>query len=516
MTVAMRRFFSSSLALWLVVTVVGAYFLTYIHHYVNFGIDLVGGTYITLEVKVEKAVENELADRMQSSIQLLSKNNMPTPVGQKVSSESAVMTFANERDASQAEQFLSSRDSRLHLSREDVSLVITLLGDERKTIETDAVQSNINVLRTRVDKFGVGEITIAAQGDRNIIVELPNVHNPQQAKAIIGKAALLELKLVEDFGRSEQELLERYGGQIPEGMMIVPGQEFGASHFYLVPAYTDLTGRLLKNAYSDQGGRTGIDWVVKFEFKPEGGDKFYELTSANIGRPVAVIVDGVVISAPTIQDAISTEGSITGNFTPESAKELATLLKSGAFVAPVSFEEERTIGPSLGQGAIRSGLIACAVSLVLLLLFSVFFYKVAGVLAFVVLLYNLLLILFMLSLFGATLTLPGIAGMILTIGMAIDASILIYERIREELHSGATLRKAVDTGFSGAMTVILDANVTHLLVAIVLYKLGAGPIQGFAVTMIVGILSTLLTGLVLLRALFNFAIDVLRVQKISI
>ena len=224
----------------------------------------------------------------------------------------------------------------------------------------------------------------------------------------------------------------------------------------------------------------------------------------------------VVLTAPAVQSAIREEGEITGSFTVQSARELASLLKSGAFVAPVTFEEERTIGPALGAESIHKGLMACCIALLLLLIFSVAIYKVAGLFAFIVLIYNLLLILFAMSWLGAALTLPGIAGLILTIGMAIDASILIYERIREELALGSTFRKAVDVGFSGAMAVILDANITHFLVSVVLYKLGAGPFKGFAVAMIIGIISTLITGLLLLRSIFTFCLDVLGVKNIRI
>ncbi len=255
--------------------------------------------------------------------------------------------------------------------------------------------------------------------------------------------------------------------------------------------------------------------VVKFEFKPEGGDKFYELTGANIGRQAAILIDNVVITAPVIQARISTTGSISGNFTSEEADRMGKMLKSGAFVAPVTFEEERHIGPSLGEQSIRNGLLACIIGMLLLLLFCVFVYKTAGLLAFFVLLYNLLLTLFAFAWIKATLTLSGIAGMLLTIGMAIDASILIFERIREELAVGAPLKKAVEAGFAGSMRVILDANITHFLVSLVLYILGAGAIRGFAIAMIIGIISTLVTGILLLKSIFNFVIDGCGVQKMK-
>lgn len=240
------------------------------------------------------------------------------------------------------------------------------------------------------------------------------------------------------------------------------------------------------------------------------------LPAKNMGKMLAIVLDNMVISAPVIQAAIRSEGMITlGSADINYAKELALLLRSGSFVAPVSFEEERQIGPSLGAESIRQGLISCLVGLGLLFLFSVFFYGFPGILAFIALIYNLLLILLGLSWLNATLTLPGIAGMVLTVGMAIDASILIYEQIKEALAHGMPLRKAIQHGFSDAMVVILDANITTFIVGVVLFYFGTGPIKGFAVTMMLGIISTLITGLFFLRSLFSFILNTFNIQKLK-
>jgi preprotein translocase subunit SecD len=264
------------------------------------------------------------------------------------------------------------------------------------------------------------------------------------------------------------------------------------------------------------GGQTGVDPVVAFDFNDEGAERFYDLTSNNIGRPLAIVLDDEIIQVATIQTGIRDTGTITGMQSPEVAKTLAKLLKSGSFTAPVTFEEERQIGPSLGQESIEKGLYSCLIGLILLFFFSLFYYKVAGFFAFLALLFNLILVLMGLAWFGATLTLPGIAGMILTVGMAIDASILIFERIKEELKDGIGLRKAVDTGFSNALRVILDANVTTFIVGIVLYQFGTGPIQGFAVTMMMGIIATLIASLFFLRSLFSFVLDNFGVRNLKI
>lgn len=520
--VSLKRLFFSRLTIWVLITLFGAYFIYSIKQndekrffHLRFGIDLVGGTYITLEVQLEKARAMELNERMKDLSDLLRNNGKPLPEEKKISGDAINMTFGSMQDAVEAKEFLMSQDPGTLFEQNKNQLVIQFSPAQIKEINTNAVEGNILALHSRMNQFGVGEIYISRQGENRIIIELPNVHNPQQAKAMIGKAALLEIKPVEDMAATREELLNKYDGDLPEGTEIVPGKP-GSREVYLVSQYTDVTGRQLKNAKQDFGGQVQSEPVVEFEFKPAGADRFYEMTSNNIGKHLAIIIDGVVISAPTVSVGIRGKGIISGNFTAQSAQELALLLRSGAFVAPVTFEEERTIGATLGRESIYQGLMSCVVGLLLVFIFSVIIYRMAGVLACIVLIYNLLLTLVFLWALGATLTMPGIAGMILTIGMAIDASILIYERMRELLAEKVPLRKAIDEGFAGAFEVIFDSNITNLLIAIVLYYLGTGPIQGFAVTMIVGIIATLITGLWMLRSFFMFATDVLGINKISI
>lgn len=516
MAQAVRRFFTSSLALWVLVTLYGIYFLYTLKERINFGIDLVGGTYITLEVQTDKLFESELVERVSSLHKELLAQGIAAPLSQRFESGSYLVTYATAEQAQKVEGSPLIRQKNMHTQRDGARITFTLGTQEKAELTQAAVEGNIQVLRSRVDRFGVGEVPIAAQGEKSIVIELPNVQDVQKAKSIIGTSALLEVKPVLDSGATAQDILNKYNNCLPEGTEILPGRSRGeGSSFYLVPRHTDLTGRLLKSAQANpSGGDFGMEPVVEFEFKPEGGDKFYELTN----KPqafIAMIVDGVVVTAAVAREPLRSRAHISGNFTLDEAQELASMLRSGAFAAPVTFEEDRTIGPSLGADSIRRGLISCLVGLLLLFLFSVIVYKVAGLFAFVVLLYNLLLILFALSWLGATLTLPGIAGIVLTIGMAIDASILIYERIREELARGSSLHDAVNAGFAGATVVILDANITHFLVAVVLYKLGAGVIQGFAVSMIIGIVATLVTGLWLLKSIFTYIVSI-GVKRIKI
>jgi preprotein translocase subunit SecD len=523
MRLSFQRFFLSSLFAWFLVTIVGVYFLIHVRSYIRFGIDLAGGTYITLEIDTEKAFQDEIVSVSQSLIEKTTQAALPAP-SFVYKDGVGMLSFATQQDAHAAEGLVREELSQCNLTVNDTVLNITLTQAAKAAIQKNALESNIQVLHTRLDEYSVAEISIAAQGDKQIVVEIPQEDDVQRAKARIGKAALLEIKPViydEDSGRasfhSQEALLENYGGVLPESTVIASDRT--QREFYLVPAYAEITGRLLKEVKVEtQAGRLGNELGVSIEFNKEGSEKFARLTRSFIGKQAAILIDGVVISAPQINEPIENgRAVISGSFREiETVKELALMLKSGAFVAPLKFEEERTVGPSLGKEAIASGLRSCWIGLALLFVFSLLFYKTAGIFAVIVLVYNLLLILFMLAALGGTLTLPGIAGMVLTVGMAIDASILIYERIKEELALGRSMRQAVDIGFSGASSIILDANLTHFLVAVVLYLFGAGPIKGFAVTMIIGIISTLITGLMLLKSLFNFALDTLGLQKIKI
>jgi preprotein translocase subunit SecD len=517
MNLAAKRIFGSELMVWVLVCAVGLYLLLPLRQSLRFGIDLVGGTYLTLEVQVDKAIEAELVNKMQNIDAKFKRNRSFNLISKKIDNNQLVLGFENNQQAQEAARMLKSdeRDLRQDVDRNMIMLSFPAQVEQR--IKDDAVLRNIEVLRTRLDKFSVAEISITKQGDTHIVVELPDVANPQEAKEMIGRAANLEFKLVEKIGSSERELLLEYDGELPDDLQIIPGErKDGYNLLYVVQRFATVTGRMLANASPAMGGQTGVEPVVQFSFNDEGSEKFYELTSKNYGKHLAIVLDNEVISAPVIQAAIRGTGSITGKFTNAEVKTLAYLLKSGSFVAPVTFEEERQIGPSLGQDSINSGVYSCLAGLVILLVFSLYYYKAAGILAFLALVYNLILILLGLAWLKATLTLPGIAGMVLTIGMAIDASILIFERIKEELRSGNTLRKAIDTGFSGAMSVILDANITSFIVGLVLYNFGTGPIQGFAVTLMLGILATLVATLFFMRSIFKFILANFNLQKLSI
>jgi preprotein translocase subunit SecD len=529
MSFSVRNFLISGFGFWIILAGASAWFLEpplqvyregfykTLRKNLRFGIDLVGGTYITLEVQTDKAIEGEYLSKLHFITNQLKNANKQQPVSKVITSTGIELTFSSVNAAQEASQ-LSQNEKDLVVSSTENTVTVTLTDRLIKHIKEDAVSRNVEVLRTRLNKLSVEEVSIAVQGDRRIVIELPDVSDPQQAKAMIGKAAILEFKLVQKMGKTPEDIIYELDGDLPGDMEILPSDELNEgipSAYFLVPKYSEITGKFLKDAHA-QFVAEHAETLVAFEFTSEGGDKFYDLTSKNIGRNLAVVLDGVVITAPVIQAKIGASGTISGHFTPQSAKSLALLLKSGAFVAPVTFEEERQVGPSLGHESIRQGLLSCIVGLILLFIFGIVFYRWCGILAFLALLYNLLLIVVVMSFMGATLTLPGIAGLVLTIGMAIDASILIYEQMKDALAHGAPVKSAVKSGFSDAMVVILDANITTFIVGAVLYYFGTGPVRGFAVTMMLGIVSTLITGLFFLKSLLNTIVSTFNIQKLRI
>lgn len=508
-----RRFLLNGFVFWVVIGIIAAFFAFPLRKHIKFGIDLVGGTYMTYEVKTDEAVGYELRDRLNSIPGMLKDAEKEVPVTSKIEDNNIVLTFDTDSGAQNAQMVLREEMREFKSNVDGRTLILSLTPEKINEIKKWALHSNIEVLNSRLRKIGVEEITVSSKGDKNIIVELPDVQDIVKAKEMIGTPAILEFKLVEKTGRSQEEILEEYGGQLPEGMIIVPDR-FEKDRVYLVPTFADVTGRDFKDA--SPGFGQGANVVVNFKLTPEGGRKFRDLTGKNIGQTLAAILDGKVISAATIQSEISTQGSISGRFSIEKAKELSMLLKSGAFVARTELVEERRIGPSLGAVAIQNGLMSCLIGLALLFIFCIVVYKLLGLFAFFALLYNLLLLLFALSMLGATLTLPGIAGIVLSVGLAIDASVLIYERIRESLKAGMTIIKAIEDGFADALVVIIDANVATFIVASVLFWFGTGPIKGFAVTMMIGIVTTLIAGLFFLKALLKFVFSIKETEKLSI
>jgi protein-export membrane protein SecD len=380
----------------------------------------------------------------------------------------------------------------------------------------DALDRAIEIIRNRVDQFGVAEPLIARQGERWIVVQLPGIKDPGRAKDLIGKTALLEFRIVDNsaaIGTISEKLrekgarledLDKYpdiAKLVPPGYQLFPGKE---DQYYLLTSTPALTGAYLVNAKVELGGQFGYP-NVSLEFNKDGAKIFSDVTEANVERNLAIVLDGIVQSAPVIRTRIPDgRAIIEGNFTADDAKLLATVLRAGALPAPVRVIEERTVGPSLGEDSIRSGILAALVGSLFVIIFMIVYYGFSGIIASVALLINLFVMIGVMAYGHFTLTLPGIAGIALTLGMAIDANVLILERLREEMHAGKTARLSIDAAYDKAWSAILDSNLTTLIAAVFLFQFGTGPIKGFAVTLTIGLVISMFTAITVTKMIYEF------------
>lgn len=473
----------------------------------NLGLDLQGGIHLVLGVEAEKALEAQV-DRAASDLRtsLERKGIAVTRLARQETSE-LLLQLASPQTWNDAVTALNEFTAFEQKGADQAAgrITLALKAREAAAIRDLAVRQGLETIRNRVDQFGVAEPTIQRQGENRLLVQLPGVQDPERAKALIGKTALLEFKLLDESADVERALREGP----PEGSEVLwqrvvdkkTRQERRVP--YVVKKKTLLTGADLATA------RVSIDQTtsepyVSVDFNKAGERAFAELTEQNVGRRLAIILDGNVYSAPVIRERIpSGRAQITGGFTVEEATDLAIVLRAGALPAPVSILEERSVGPSLGADSIRQGLIAIAASALVVFLFMLVYYRLSGLIADVALGLNLLILLAAMASFHATLTLPGIAGIALTIGMAVDTNILIFERIREEFRTGKTVRAAVDAGFTRAFRTVVDTHITVLVSAAILYQFGTGPVKGFAVSLAIGILASLFTAVFFTRLLFD-------------
>ena len=374
---------------------------------------------------------------------------------------------------------------------------------------TDAMDRAIEILRNRIDQFGVSEPLIQKQGENLIVIQLPGVKDPQRAIDLIGKTALLEFKLVDDTNKLQGAI----DGKVPDGFEMMKDKN---DESLLVKKDASLTGSAIADAKVKIGGQYNQPYVA-IDFNEQGAKDFAKLTGDNINRRLAIILDGVVQSAPVIRSRIPDgHAIIEGNFTMEDASQLAIVLRAGALPAPVNIIENRTIGPSLGQDSIKSGVRACLIGLAAIVIFMFIYYGMSGLIADVALIGNFVVLLAAMAAFHFTLTLPGIAGIILSLAMAVDANVLIFERIREELNNGKTVRVAIDTGYERATVTIVDCNLTNLLAATCLFNFGTGPVKGFAVTLFLGILISMFTAIIVTHLIFDYSLQGRDIKKLSI
>jgi preprotein translocase subunit SecD len=487
----------------------------------NLGLDLQGGIHLVLGVDLDKAVEGQVERTVGSVRAALEKKGIAVSRIQRRSTTEIEVVLASPQAFTGAQAAFAELPA-FEVKEADAAAgraVLALRPSEAATIRDLAVRQGLETIRNRVDQFGVAEPSIQQQGDNRILVQLPGVRDPDRAKALIGKTALLEFKLVDDRMEPERALAEGP----PEGTETLYQRRVDKETRqerrvpYLVQKKTLLTGADLSTA------RVSIDQTtsepyVSVELNPVGARVFSEVTEANVGRRLAIILDGNVHSAPVIRERIpSGQAQITGGFSTEEATDLAIVLRAGALPAPVQILEERTVGPSLGADSIRQGMFAILASTALVFVFMVAYYRLSGLIANVALGLNILLLLAAMAGFHATLTLPGIAGIALTVGMAVDTNILIFERIREELRSGKTVRAAIDAGFARAFRTVIDTHVTVLVSAAILYQFGTGPVKGFAVSLAIGILASLFTAVFFTRLIFDLIyMGPRKVESISI
>jgi preprotein translocase subunit SecD len=402
------------------------------------------------------------------------------------------------------------------VSPEGESYRLTMRQAVLADLRQRTLAQSVETIRNRIDRLGVAEPTIQerGQGDYEILVQLPGVDDPQRVKEIIQTTALLEIKLVQDGPYpSRQDALAARSGILPPGTELLESVETpeGSTstapvrEWYIVTRQPAITGRDLRNAQPgrDENGRPQVDFILT----TDGGRRFGEFTERNIGQRLAVVLDGRIQSVATIQSRITDSGRITGRFTQQRASDLALVLRAGALPASMRYLEERTVGPSLGADSIRSGVLASLIGLAGVIIFMVIYYRFAGVNAILALFLNVIILLAALAYIRATLTLPGMAGFILTIGMAVDANVLVFERIREELRAGKTVVSSVQAGFHKAFLTIIDTHVTTVISAFFLFLFGTGPIKGFAVTLVIGLIANLFTAVFVSRTIFDYLLS---------
>ena len=485
---------------------------------IHLGLDLRGGTHLILQVQVNDAVNAETDQTIERLKDALKKKNIaygdvlkldPANNPQTITLRGVDLGASGDLRSIIADQF-GEYDL---VSGPDNTWTVSMKPTVLATLKSRAVSQAIETIRNRIDQLGVSEPVIQEYGlgDYQILVQLPGVDDPARVKEVMQSTAMLEIRQALDNGRpfnSEQEALAAHNGVLPPDSVLMKGrpQGGGASSespdvYYLISRVSAVSGRDLRSAEAgtEESGRPD----VTFTLTRDGGDRFYQFTNQHVGDSLAVVLDGKVQEVATIKEAIRDTGRISGSFSDQQTKDLAMVLRSGALPASIKYLEERTVGPSLGADSIREGVRAAVVGMVAVLVFMLVYYRFAGINADLALILNLVILLGFLGFSGATLTLPGIAGLILTVGMGVDSNVLIFERIREELRAGKTPPSAVDQGFGHAWVTIVDTHVTTIVSAAILFLFGTGPVKGFAVTLTFGLLANLFTAVFVSRTIFD-------------
>jgi preprotein translocase subunit SecD len=488
---------------------------------IHLGLDLQGGMHLLLELDTGKLITNvteRKANRFKDAmirdgIRFLSLDRKENGLSVTIRPEQKEKLYNLV-----GKEFADFKAGATRAEGETLHVEFLFLEREKTDVMENAVHQALETIRNRIDQFGVTEPVIVQQGENQILVQLPGIKDPERALELIGKTAQLEFKLVDEDGSAKVS-----GTTAPEGSELLAlrsrNRDTGITTTtpLLLKKQVLLTGETLTDARVRIGGDMGHEPYVAIEFSDEGARIFDQITAQNVGKRLAIILDNTVYSAPVIRERISGgKASITGGFTMDEAKDLAIVLRAGALPAPVKVVQNITIGPSLGKDSIRKGVQAALLGAVLVLLFMLFYYRLSGIIANVALMLNLIFLLGAFSALKATMTLPGIAGIILTMGMGVDSNVLIFERIREELRLGKTVRAAVDAGYQKAWVTIFDSHITTLITTFVLFIFGTGPIKGFAVTLSIGIIINLFTAVFGSKTIFDWILTKMKPRRLSI
>jgi len=491
-------------------------------HQIKLGLDLQGGTHLILQVQVQEAIAQETDQTVDRLTNELRNKNIHYDEVRRADDTHVLVRNIDPAQLSQFRDLVSAQYANVWdltpTPGDPSGYTLTLRAAAIAQIKDSTMTQSVETIERRINLLGLTEPTIQRRGGRNdneILVQLPGEGDPTRAKGVIQAGGQLELRLVEDARTysSESEALAAHGGVLPPGTELVPGrsetrnpsgiQDTGVT-WYVLSRAPVVTGRDLRSAIETRNTNNPGQFQVNFTLSPEAARRFGPFTETNKGRQMAIVLEHRVYSAPVINGRIDDSGLIEGNFSQESAHDLAVVLRAGALPASIKYLEERTVGPSLGADSIRHGVQASVLSLVVVMLFMLVYYRLSGGNAVLALILNLIILLAVLALFGAVLTLPGIAGVILTIGMGVDSNVLVFERIREELRNGKSPGSAVDAGFDKAFVTIIDTHVTTVVSAVFLFLFGTGPIKGFAITLTIGLIANVFTAIYVSRTIFQY------------
>ena len=491
-------------------------------HQIKLGLDLQGGTHLILQVQVQEAIAQETDQTVDRLTNELRAKNIHYDELRRVDDTHILVRNIDPAQLSQFRDLVSAQYANVWdlspTAGDPSGYTLTLRASAIAQIKESTMTQSLETIERRINALGLTEPTIQRRGGRNdneILVQLPGEGDPTRARAVIQAGGQLELRLVRDpvVYNSQAEALSRHGGVLPPGTELLPGRSESRTSsgvpdtgegWYLVDRAPVVTGRDLRSAVETRNTNNPGQFQVNFTLSPEAARRFGPFTQQNIGQRMAIVLEHRVYSAPVINGRIEDSGMIEGNFSQETAHDLALVLRAGALPASIKYLEERTVGPSLGADSIRHGVQASVISLVVVMLFMLVYYRLSGGNAVLALILNLIILLAALALFGAVLTLPGIAGVILTIGMGVDSNVLVFERIREELRNGKSAVSAVEAGFDKAFVTIIDTHVTTVVSAFFLFLFGTGPIRGFAITLTIGLIANVFTAIYVSKTIFQY------------